>query len=217
MLNLIKRIITSLILISTLIAGLFYYKNIWQYLVILVTIISYLELSNLIKKIWNKNNIKKYFINLVGLCYFLFFAYTANDFAKLSAIFFFVLSICIFSDIGGYVIGKTIGGKKLTKISPNKTISGTVGSFIFSLVPLIIIWSLYSDRINLGLIKLLILTIIFSFICQVGDLFISFLKRKANVKDTGTILPGHGGLLDRIDGILFVVPVAYIINEIFYL
>ena len=214
--NLIKRIITSLILISILIPGLFYYKNIWLFLVILVTIISYLELSNLIKKIWRKNKIKIFFINLIGLCYFLFFAYAANDFAKLSANMFFVLSICFFSDIGGYVIGKTIGGKKLTKISPNKTVSGTIGSFIFSLVPLIIIWSLYSDRINLSLIKLLILTIILSFICQVGDLFISFLKRKANVKDTGTILPGHGGLLDRIDGILFVVPVAYLINETFY-
>ena len=214
--NLTKRIITSLILISILITGLLYHKNIWLFLVILTTIISYFELTNLTKKIWKKNNIKLYLINLIGLCYFSFFAYAAYDLGQLSASILFVLSICIFSDIGGYAVGKIIGGKKLTRISPNKTISGSIGSFVFSLSPLILIWIFYYDRINLSLIKLFILTIILSFICQVGDLFISFMKRKANVKDTGTTLPGHGGFLDRIDGILFVVPVAFIINKIFY-
>ena len=120
-----------------------------------------------------------------------------------------VLLICIFSDIGGYIIGKTIGGKKLTKISPNKTISGSVGSFFFSIIPLFI-YNIYdNDASSLGII-IFLLCLTVSLTCQIGDLFISFLKRKAKVKDTGNILPGHGGLLDRIDGIILAVPVGIV-------
>ena len=122
-------------------------------------------------------------------------------------------SIIIFSDIGGYVVGKSIGGRKLTKISPNKTISGTIGSFVFSLIPITIIYSpyLFSNIITTTDITIITLTILLclfcSLVCQIGDLFISYLKRKAKVKDTGTILPGHGGILDRVDGIIFALPV----------
>ena len=122
---------------------------------------------------------------------------------------FYILSICICSDIGGYIVGKKIGGKKLIKISPKKTISGSLGSFCFSLLPLLLFYNFnqseYSYSINNFLLCLEI-----SLICQLGDLFISYLKRKAKVKDTGTILPGHGGLLDRIDGIIFAMPFVYI-------
>ena len=127
--------------------------------------------------------------------------------------FLFIISICFFSDIGGYAFGKVIGGKKLTKISPNKTISGSIGSFIFSLIPMIL-FSNFSDfelKINLYTI---IFILLISLICQLGDLFISLVKRKAKIKDTGKILPGHGGLLDRVDGIIFALPFSYFLIKI---
>ena len=126
----------------------------------------------------------------------------------------FIILVCIFSDIGGYVIGKSIGGKKLTKISPNKTISGSIGSFFFSLFPIIILENIFGNFIIENIFIYILICLFLSLICQLGDLSISFFKRKANVKDTGTILPGHGGLLDRIDGIIFVLPIAYILDKI---
>ena len=128
--------------------------------------------------------------------------------------FLYVISICFFTDMGGYIFGKLIGGKKLSKISPNKTISGTIGSFIFSIVPLIII-------LNLGYLNYefhsnnILLCLLVSLISQLGDLFISFFKRNAKIKDTGRLLPGHGGVLDRVDGIIFAVPFTYFLLKLF--
>ncbi len=134
----------------------------------------------------------------------------SQDNYKMSMLYFF--SICIFSDIGGLLFGKIFGGKKLTKISPNKTISGSIGSFILSLSLVPIFYFLLSDQF-LNLLKLILLAISVSLFCQIGDLFISYLKRKAKVKDTGDILPGHGGLLDRIDGMIFAIPLGVLISE----
>ena len=117
----------------------------------------------------------------------------------------FILLVCIFSDIGGYVVGKTVGGKKLTKISPNKTISGSIGSFLFSIIP-IFLYNFYDRNEYPIIILVVLLSLQISLICQMGDLLISYFKRKAKVKDTGSILPGHGGILDRIDGIVFGLP-----------
>ena len=133
----------------------------------------------------------------------------------------FVLLICMFSDTGGYIVGNLIGGRKLTKISPKKTISGSIGSFIFSLLPIVIFWIYYQNDLGWNFItdsylKLIPLCLFLCLICQLGDLFISYFKRKANVSDTGSILPGHGGLLDRIDGVIFVLPAAYIIDSILF-
>jgi phosphatidate cytidylyltransferase len=113
----------------------------------------------------------------------------------------FALGVCIFSDIGGYIIGKSIGGKKLTKISPNKTVSGSIGSFLFSLFPLGIMMVLEQDLED----RVVLFCLSLSLACQLGDLIISYFKRLAKVKDTGKILPGHGGMLDRIDGIIFAI------------
>jgi phosphatidate cytidylyltransferase len=112
------------------------------------------------------------------------------------------------TDIGGLVVGKIFKGKKLTKISPKKTISGSIGSFIFSLsiIPLFI--EFFNDYY---LLELIMITIVISLVSQIGDLFISFLKRKAKVKDTSDLLPGHGGVLDRIDGIIFSIPLGFLI------
>ena len=127
---------------------------------------------------------------------------------KISMLYLFL--VCIFSDIGGLLFGKIFKGKKLTKISPNKTVSGSIGSFILSLALVPIFYFLFNDYF-LNLYHLISISILISFFCQIGDLLISFLKRKAKVKDTGNILPGHGGLLDRIDGMLLAIPIGIII------
>tara|TARA_B100000989_G_scaffold230928_1_gene177752 strand:- start:40 stop:435 length:396 start_codon:yes stop_codon:yes gene_type:complete len=123
---------------------------------------------------------------------------------------FYSIIICVNTDLGGYIFGKIFKGKKLTKISPNKTISGTIGSFICSLfaIPVFI-----TDLNHINLNLLILITLVISFVSQLGDLFVSYLKRLAKVKDTGNILPGHGGILDRIDGIIFAVPIGfYLLN-----
>ena len=119
----------------------------------------------------------------------------------------YLFCICIFSDVGGLLFGKIFKGKKLTKISPNKTISGSIGSFLLSLF-LVPAFVLLKNNHYINIHDLILLTLFVSFTCQIGDLFISLLKRKAKVKDAGNILPGHGGLLDRIDGMLFAIPVG---------
>ena len=128
------------------------------------------------------------------------------------------------TDIGGYIFGKTFKGPKLTKISPKKTYSGLMGSFVLSIIGGLIfiefvnnfIINIHFNFINFKLIDielnlfLLLFILIVSFVSQIGDLTVSYFKRLAKIKDTGKILPGHGGLLDRIDGIIFAIPFAYI-------
>ena len=127
---------------------------------------------------------------------------------KISWVLLYVITICVLSDAGGFIFGKFFKGKKLTKISPNKTYSGAIGSFILSVIFSIIFSSLFND---INFFNGIFYPIVISLICQLGDLLISFLKRKAKVKDTGNILPGHGGILDRIDGILFALPLGILL------
>ena len=204
--ELIKRIVTSIIILTLFIFCLFHSNLSWLILLVIVSFLCLFEFICLIKKIW-KNNLYFFLICLVSFIYLTFFTFISwilkiygNEYVVI-----FILSICIFSDIGGYIIGKSLGGKKLTKISPNKTISGSLGSFIFSLLPLIYFQKIIAD-FNIAILFCFII----SFLCQLGDLFISYFKRKAKVKDTGNVLPGHGGILDRIDGIIFAVPVTSI-------
>ena len=215
--NLSKRIFTSFILFAVLLICIFLNKHSFFILVIIASVISFFELNNLVNKIWKKNKLLKNSINIICFLYLFFFTYSAYELynIKLNLIIFIIL-VCIFSDIGGYIIGKSIGGKKLTKISPNKTISGSIGSFTFSLIPIIIFYLKYGFSKNTDLIFLVIFCLFTSLTCQLGDLFISYFKRKAKVKNTGTILPGHGGLLDRIDGIIFVIPSVFIVDKIFF-
>ena len=160
-------------------------------------------------------------LNIICLFYLYFFILVVYQDGKINKFnILYILSICILSDIGGYVIGKYFGGKKLTKISPNKTIFGSLGSFAFSLFSIITI-IYYNKHFGFFLtstdyLKSILFILFTSFICQSGDLFISYFKRKAKVKDTGSILPGHGGLLDRIDGIIFALPAAFILLKIFF-
>ena len=128
-----------------------------------------------------------------------------SEYFNLKMYLLYSVLVSIMSDIGGLVFGKIFKGKKLTKISPNKTISGSIGSFIFSIL---LIPFFYKSQIDQNLLNIFLITIIISLTSQLGDLFISFLKRKAKVKDTSDLLPGHGGVLDRIDGIIFAIPLG---------
>ena len=216
--NFSQRIVTSLILLLILSITLFFNKYILLFGLILCSLVLFIEFNNLTKKIWKKKKSTIARINIISLLFLVIFIYVSYEFYN--KLLLFIISICIFSDTGGYIVGNLIGGKKLTKISPKKTISGSVGSFIFSLFPIIIFW-MYQNIIQVNFsieyyLKLIPVCLFLCLICQLGDLFISYFKRMANVSDTGSILPGHGGLLDRIDGVIFVIPTAYIINKIFF-
>ena len=121
----------------------------------------------------------------------------------------FITIICVSTDIGGYIFGKTFRGPKLTKFSPNKTYAGMLGGYLLSILSAIILTNFYfSEKL---LIKLLIFVILISSISQLGDIIISYFKRISKIKDTGKIIPGHGGLLDRVDGMIFAFPFSYLI------
>ncbi len=215
--NLFQRFITSLVMLLFLTISLFFNKYIWLFTLILVSLVLFIEFNNLTKKIWkNKKNIITS-LNTFSLLFLVILIYVSYKSYYMPPIgLVFIISICIFSDTGGYIVGNLIGGRKLTKISPNKTISGSVGSFIFSLFSIVIFWFGNTNFVTDNYLKLIPTCLFLCLICQLGDLFISYFKRKANVSDTGSILPGHGGLLDRIDGIIFVLPAAYIIDKIFF-
>ena len=126
-------------------------------------------------------------------------------------ILYWIIILCVCSDIGGYVFGKIFKWKKLSKISPKKTISGVFGSFFFSLI-----WLVIAHEILKFVVldfKYFLLTIIFSMVAQTGDLTISYFKRLERIKDTGKMLPGHGGIFDRIDGLMFVLILSFILYK----
>jgi phosphatidate cytidylyltransferase len=210
--NIKKRILTSVLLIFLLI-GMFYYSYIMIVSLIIIAIISWIEFYALVSKILKKNILKDRFFRsiyktlslfyLSGLVYLIFAI--ESEYSNLKIYLLYSVLVAILSDIGGLVCGKIFKGKKLTKISPNKTISGSIGSFIFSTLLIPFFYKTYIDQ---NLLNILLITIIISLTSQLGDLFISFLKRKAKVKDTSDLLPGHGGVLDRIDGIIFAIPLG---------
>ena len=216
--ELIKRMITSLILFVVVIFCILINKIIFLIAVFMTAYLCFSEWCNINYKFFSGQFWNYFLIRGLGLFYLLFpfilgaFFLRGNSFE--SALFFIiVLCICICSDTGGYVFGNIIGGKKLTKISPNKTISGSTGSFIFSILPIFLIDLQNYIDINFDFsLKNILFCLIISLTCQLGDLFISYFKRLNKVKNTGSILPGHGGLLDRIDGIIFAIPTASILK-----
>ena len=224
-----KRIITSAVLLSLLI--IFNFSKFFGMGVFIFALFICIEFSELLSKLVGPGLIKHYryssypeklnlkYLTLQILAIFYVLIVFGGSSFELhgrsgNPIFFlFLLSICFFSDIGGYVIGKSIGGKRLTKISPKKTISGSIGSFSFSILALLLFYNYDQYEYSLSINNFLFCLII-SLVCQLGDLFISYIKRKAKIKDTGNILPGHGGLLDRVDGIIFAVPFAYLLLKL---
>jgi phosphatidate cytidylyltransferase len=214
-----KRILTSIFLFFLLIA-MYLYSFVMMVSLIIIAMIVWIEFYALISKIFTKNNIKdrslRFLFKASSLFYLSMLVYfilvIETYYPHLSIYLLYSFLVAILSDIGGLIVGKFFKGKKLTKISPNKTVSGSIGSFIFSLflIPLF-----YEYLIIYSFSKLILVTILISLISQLGDLFISFLKRKAKVKDTSNLLPGHGGFLDRVDGIIFTMPIGFSIFTIF--
>tara|TARA_B100000575_G_C22942755_1_gene545643 strand:+ start:33 stop:680 length:648 start_codon:yes stop_codon:yes gene_type:complete len=203
-----KRLLTSFLIIPLvlffIIKGSIFYVF-FLGIIFLISIYEWFELTKNLK-------VSK----IIGTIFILFSIYSAyllrNE--KGVYVFIFILLISVLSDIGGYLFGKTFKGPKLTKISPNKTYSGVIGSFFLSIIGGLTYFNLFMG--NIPLIEeqhkvVLIIIVIISLVSQLGDLIISFFKRITKIKNTGKILPGHGGLLDRIDGIIFTIPFSYTI------
>jgi len=166
---------------------------------------------------WIKMNKKNDLLKYLGISFLLFSFYATFKIREENNLkyFLFIITICIFTDIGGYLFGKVFKGPKLTKISPKKTYTGVFGSFLLSLITGLIFFNyLDINIVNTDPLPLILLILSISLISQIGDLIISYFKRKAKLKDTGKILPGHGGLLDRIDGLVFVMPLIYLLGRI---
>jgi|TARA_B110000881_G_C18531013_1_gene493043 phosphatidate cytidylyltransferase len=213
--NLKNRIYTSIVMIILLF--LMTINNfIFCYFLIIAGIVSILEFFKIIIIIFAKNKIKKLLLNLLFTLYiFSLFSFilVMTSFLHLKILIFLILVTCVFSDIGGYVFGKIFKGPKLTKISPNKTISGSFGSLLFSVTFISVATYYLTGSFDYNILIVGFTTTIG---CQVGDLFFSFLKRKSFMKDTGNFLPGHGGILDRIDGMLLGVPTGFLTLLVIY-
>jgi len=214
---LLSRILTSIVLFLSVYIMFIdsFFLRLFLFIIFVVSYYEFYKLIYLIKKNLKLSYLNFIIYNIISFLYLLFFSlivYTnLIQITSDQALILFILLTCILTDIGGMFFGKLIGGKKLTIISPNKTISGSIGAFIFTFVGMLIFINFYKNYSLLTLIILFSTTCSFS---QIGDLIISFLKRKAKVKDTGKILPGHGGLLDRIDGILLGLPLGIIISSL---
>jgi len=210
--ELLKRIITSVIIFLIL---LFVLTNSKFYLLIFLFLFYFLSFYEIYK---NSKSVKfTLFSNIFLLTAFYSFYYLRGNTDKELIFLCWALFTTFLSDIGGYIFGKTFGGKKLTKISPNKTYSGAIGSFILSLLSLPILFLFQKIFLNEILINFIhlnyyALTLLVSLVAQIGDIVVSYWKRKFKIKDTGKIFPGHGGVLDRIDGLIFVLIFLLIIK-----
>jgi len=201
MTNLQKRIITSAIILPLSI--FFVIKGGW-FLSFFLIFVLFAGLSEVYVSF--KKTVSILFLSLI-LILSLFSIYHLSE--KAEFLLYFAIAVTISSDVGGYIFGKIFKWKKLTKISPNKTLSGVFGSYLFSIICLFVWIELISTNLQVN-IKAFLITVIFSTVAQIGDLVISYFKRLEKIKDTGKILPGHGGIFDRIDGLMFVVIAATI-------
>ena len=208
-----KRILSSLILIPLsfffIIKGSYLF-NFFLFICFCLTIYEWHMMSK--RKIY-------YFFGIIFLIFSFFLTYSLrNESNEQSLLFFlFVIIICISTDVGGYIFGNLFKGPKLTKLSPNKTYSGMIGSYFLAIISSLLLIknsNLITGKTFDVTLELFVMVILISTTSQIGDLIVSFFKRLSKIKDTGNLIPGHGGLLDRIDGLLFAMPVAYII---FYL
>ncbi len=210
----LKRLLSSIILIPLLFIVIFIGSNLFIIFVGICLIITLYE--------WHMMSKNKSY-NILGHLFLLFSFYSVyfvrNELGdKGLFVFLFIILICIFTDIGGYLFGKIFKGPKLTKISPNKTYSGVIGAFLLSIV-IIFSLNLFNSyfKFNLEIFKFnyLIFTLIISAISQIGDIIVSYFKRLSKIKDTGNLIPGHGGILDRIDGMIFAYPFFFILYLFF--
>jgi len=231
MTNLRKRILTSLVIFPL---SFFFVVKGGYFLTFFLIFVLFAGMHELFSVFKKKTTIL--FLSLVLILSLFSIYYLRNDHYYSVYHLYWVIILCICSDIGGYTFGKIFKGKKITKISPKKTISGVFVSFLFLLLWLGIAHELYNKvyfhtffyghlpdnfpgasgiwPVYFFSIKYFILTIIFSMVAQAGDLTISYLKRLEKIKDTGKILPGHGGIFDRIDGLMFVLILTFILYNL---
>ena len=204
--ELVKRILSSIILLPLV----FYFLTSGSFLlilfIVLCLIITFYECNKMSK---NK------FYKIFGFIFLLFSFYTFYHLSIELFLLIYAILICISTDIGGYFFGKIFKGPKLTTISPNKTYAGVFGGYLLSLICLIVITNFIDYSIKT--FQLILITILLSTVSQVGDIIVSYFKRQANIKNTSNLIPGHGGLLDRIDGMIFAVPALYLIDLIGYI
>ena len=204
----IKRLISSIILIPIVLFFIIRGSYLFNSFISLCFFIIAYE--------WHMMTKKKYY-SVFGFVFLIFSFYSIyklrNDFSGDYYYILLIISICVFTDIGGYVFGKFFRGPKLTKLSPNKTYAGMIGGYMLSLILILIIFnnSIAYDTHFKSNLNLILFTLIISTISQIGDILISYFKRLSKIKDTGKIIPGHGGLLDRTDGMIFAFPFSYII------
>ena len=203
-----KRILSSIILLPVSFFFIIQGSKTFIFFLSLIFLVTSLE--------WFKMTKNKDILRIFGL-FFLFFSFFSTIYLRQHIglnFFIFIIIVCIFTDTGGYIFGKTFKGPKLTKVSPKKTYSGVIGSFLISILFGLIYIKYFGQKSKILMesdtIFIILLIIFISLISQIGDLIISYFKRKAKLKDTGKILPGHGGFLDRIDGIIFVMPLTYL-------
>tara|TARA_B100002051_G_scaffold153149_1_gene144900 strand:- start:66 stop:722 length:657 start_codon:yes stop_codon:yes gene_type:complete len=215
--ELFKRFTSSIILMGIIFLSALTYDYFFLSILFIVVIFSWIEWIKIIEKIRFKKIYR--ILHIIFFLIYLLMAFIVcfNVFVIDKYFFLIILMICVFSDIGGYIFGKTFGGKKLTKISPRKTISGSIGSFVLSYIGFFVIYLYFGDLlfVRLQIEALVFIPFFISLICQLGDLFISYYKRRAKIKNTGNLIPGHGGLLDRIDGSIFALPIGFIIISLF--
>ena len=209
--NLKKRIITSIIIFPISVFFILKGGNYIVSFLYAILILGNFEVFSVFKR-----KLTIILIDIILVISLLAFLFLRNDTASSFFLLIWIIILTIFSDIGGYVFGKIFNGKKISKISPNKTIAGVIGSFIFSIISVFIIDLIVELMTGLDnnfflKTKFFLLAIIFSIAAQLGDLTISYFKRLEKIKDTGKLLHGHGGIFDRIDGLMFVVILGYIL------
>ena len=202
-----KRIISSLILIPIVLFVIIKGSFLFNFFIIICFVITTYEWLKM-----SKQNIQKIF----GLFFIIISFYSIfkirNDFDQDYFHILLIAIICVSTDLGGYIFGKLLKGPKLTKLSPNKTYAGVFGSFLLAIIITNLFIGLTFDKFNFKFTEVtFIFVLIISLVSQIGDIIISYFKRLSKIKDSGNIIPGHGGILDRIDGMIFSYPFSYLV------
>ena len=202
----IKRVISSIILLPLS----FYFIIQGSFMLVFFTVVCFIVSSYEWNMMTKNKSYKIYGFIFLIITFYTFYSLSIDVFGV-----FFVILICASTDIGGYLFGKLFKGPKLTKISPNKTYAGMIGGYLLSLISLTVITNIidYSGTP----IQFFLITILISTVSQIGDIIVSYFKRLSKIKNTGKLIPGHGGLLDRIDGMIFAFPIYYLVDLTGYL
>ena len=207
-----KRILSSIILIPL---SLFFIIKGSAFFILFLVVLFLISSSEWL------NMAKKLELKIFGILFLIFSFYSTFYYRERSLEFFLlIIIVCVSTDLGGYIFGKLFKGPKLIKISPNKTYSGMLGGFLLAIIISYFFATKYTptevvNNTYIGDLQFIILVLIISSTSQIGDLIISYFKRSSKIKDTGKIFPGHGGMLDRIDGMIFVFPITYLLSKIF--